>query len=361
MNAYTLMMALVLYLAILMRGNIQGNKKYIWLSCFFMFALCAFRDVYEIGIDSASSYIRIFREHGAMSWEDMPSVLAGDHNVGFSFFLKWIYELTGGNYQAFIVIYSVIVFVVFARFIEKYSCCPVQSFAYYWGLIIYIMFFDILKQGFAMTFVLLAFDSIMERKPLRFILLVLTASLFHVPALVFLPAYWIAKMKVGKGYVFVLIGMFAATYLLREQILELMTDIYETTIYETNMRFFANKVLIMLVIIVAALILRPPSEEDRMYNILLQFMGIAAVIQTFAGYNNTFERLANYYFQFSVIFIPLVFQRGKIQSLFLNSRTAESVKYIAPYLFGGFGVWRFANYIQNNDWLWLPFRFFFQR
>jgi len=168
-------------------------------------------------------------------------------------------------------------------------------------------------------------------------------------------------MKVGKGYVFVLIGMFAATYLLREQILELMTDIYETTIYETNMRFFANKVLIMLVIIVAALILRPPSEEDRMYNILLQFMGIAAVIQTFAGYNNTFERLANYYFQFSVIFIPLVFQRGKIQSLFLNSRTAESVKYIAPYLFGGFGVWRFANYIQNNDWLWLPFRFFFQR
>ena len=358
MNAYTLMMALVLYLAILMRGHLPGNKKYIWLSCFFMFALCAFRDVYEIGIDSASSYIRIYRECGQATWDEL---LTGEHNIGFACTLKFVHNMTGGNYQTFTFLYSVFIFSVFARYIEKYSCCPVQSFAYYWGLMIYIMFFDILKQGFAMTFVLLAFDMILERKPIRFILLVLAASLFHLPSLVFMPAYWIAKMKVGKGYVFLLLGMFVGTYLFREELLDLMTDIYDTAIYETDMRFLANKVLIMLVIIIAALVLRPPSPGDRMYSILLQFMGIAAVIQTFAGYNNTFERLANYYFQFAVIFIPLVFQKRNIQAMFLNPRVAMSVKYIAPYLFGGFGVWRFANYIQSNAWLWLPFRFFFQR
>ena len=361
MNAYTLMMALVLYLAILMRGNLPGNKKYIWLSCFLMFALCAFRDVYEIGVDSASSYIRIYQEHGAMPWSEMPSILNGDHNTGFSLLLKTVHTVTDGNYQAFIIIYSVFVFGVFARFIEKYSCSPVQSFTYYWGLWIYIMFFDILKQGFAMTFVVLAFDMILERKPIRFTALVLAASLFHLPALVFLPAYWIAKMKIGRGYFVTLTAMFVLTYLFREPLLELMTDVYETAIYDYDMRFLANKVLIMLAIVAAALILRPPSPHDRMYCILLQFMGIAAVIQTFASYNNTFERLANYYFQFAVIFIPMVFEECDVQSLIFRPNTAFYIKKLAPFLFGGFGVWRFANYLQNNAWLWLPFRFFFQK
>ena len=296
-----------------------------------------------------------------MSWTEIPNLFAGDNNAGFGILMKAVHTLSDGNYQVFIILYSIFVFSVFAWFIRKYSCNPVQSFAYYWGLLIYIFVLDSLKQGIAMAIIMLAFDMIMKRKPIKFVTLVLLASLFHVPALVFIPAYWIAKMKVGRGYVFVLAGMLLFTYLFRENILEFMTDIYDTTIYDSGMHFLGNKVLIMLAIVAAALILRPPTKNDRMYCILLQFMGIAIVIQTFAGYNNTFERLANYYFQFSVIFIPLVFQKCSIRSLFLQPRTALLIKQISPYLFGGFGVWRFANYIQNNAWLWLPFRFFFQR
>lgn len=358
MNAYTLMMALVLFFAVLMRGNVQGNKKYIWLSCFFMFAICGLRDVYSLGNDSDSSYVRIFRESGEATWTDL---FALEHNTGFNCLMKLVHNTTDGDYQVFIILYSVFVFSVFARFIEKYSCNPVQSFAYYWGLLCYIFVLDSLKQGIAMAFVMLAFDMILKRKPVKFIALVLIAGLFHLPAVVFLPAYWIAKMKVGRNYIVVLAGMLLFTYLFREEILELMLEIYDTTMYDFGMRFLANKVLIMLVIVIAALVLRPPTKNDRMYCILLQFMGIAIVIQTFAGYNNTFERLANYYFQFSVIFIPMVFQQCNIRSLFLQPRTALLIKQISPYLFGGFGVWRFANYIQSNSWIWLPFRFFFQR
>ena len=61
MNIYVGMMAAVLILAYFMQGNRPENKSYIWLSCLLMFALCGLRNVYEIGIDSASSYIRIFR------------------------------------------------------------------------------------------------------------------------------------------------------------------------------------------------------------------------------------------------------------------------------------------------------------
>ncbi|MBR5293714.1 MAG: EpsG family protein [Oscillospiraceae bacterium] len=356
MNMYVGMMAAVLALAYVMRGDKPENKDYIWLSCLLMFALCGLRDVYSIGIDSATSYVSIFRRLGETDWADIPQ----GNNMGFTYLLKLCHTLTDGDYQSFYMLYTAFFMVIFGRFVSKYSPSPVQSFCYFWGLLCYIFLFDGIKQGIAMGFITLAFDAIVEKKPLWFALLVYIAWWFHAPALIFAPAYLIAMMKPGRMYLLFLAALLAFTYTFRDRILELMLEFYDTTIYDYEMRFLANKVIIMLGIVAAALVLRPPEEDDRVYGILLQFMGIAVVIQTFASYNNTFERLANYYFQFCVAFIPLVFQADTRRSQLLDLKTEAMAKQLAPWAFCAFGVWRFANYIQANNWLWLPYRFFFE-
>lgn len=356
MNMYVGMMAAVLVLAYVMRGDKPENKDYIWLSCLLMFALCGLRDVYSIGIDSATSYVSIFRRLGETDWADIPQ----GNNMGFTYLLKLCHTLTGGDYQRFYMLYTAFFMVIFGRFVSKYSPSPVQSFCYFWGLLCYIFLFDGIKQGIAMGFITLAFDAIVEKKPLWFALLVYIAWWFHAPALIFAPAYLIAMMKPGRMYLLFLAALLAFTYSFRDRILELMLEFYDTTIYDYEMRFLANKVIIMLGIVAAALVLRPPEEDDRVYGILLQFMGIAVVIQTFASYNNTFERLANYYFQFCVAFIPLVFQTDTRRSQLLDIKTEAMAKQLAPWAFCAFGVWRFANYITSNAWVWLPYRFFFE-
>lgn len=356
MNMYVGMMAAVLVLAYVMRGDKPENKDYIWLSCLLMFALCGLRDVYSIGIDSATSYVSIFRRLGETDWADIPQ----GNNMGFTYLLKLCHTLTGGDYQSFYMLYTAFFMVIFGRFVSKYSPSPVQSFCYFWGLLCYIFLFDGIKQGIAMGFITLAFDAIVEKKPLWFALLVYIAWWFHAPALIFAPAYLIAMMKPGRMYLLFLAALLAFTYSFRDRILELMLEFYDTTIYDYEMRFLANKVIIMLGIVAAALVLRPPEEDDRVYGILLQFMGIAVVIQTFASYNNTFERLANYYFQFCVAFIPLVFQTDTRRSQLLDLKTEAMAKQLAPWAFCAFGVWRFANYITSNAWAWLPYRFFFE-
>ena len=356
MNMYVGMMAAVLALAYVMRGDKPENKDYIWLSCLLMFALCGLRDVYSIGIDSATSYVSIFRRLGETDWADIPQ----GNNMGFTYLLKLCHTLTGGDYQRFYMLYTAFFMVIFGRFVSKYSPSPVQSFCYFWGLLCYIFLFDGIKQGIAMGFITLAFDAIVEKKPLWFALLVYIAWWFHAPALIFAPAYLIAMMKPGRMYLLFLAALLAFTYSFRDRILELMLEFYDTTIYDYEMRFLANKVIIMLGIVAAALVLRPPEEDDRVYGILLQFMGIAVVIQTFASYNNTFERLANYYFQFCVAFIPLVFQTDTRRSQLLDIKTEAMAKQLAPWAFCAFGIWRFANYITSNAWAWLPYRFFFE-
>ena len=117
--------------------------------------------------------------------------------------------------------------------------------------------------------------------------------------------------------------------------------------------------IVVVVIVVAAVVFRRPQPEDRVYCILLEFMGIAVVFQTFCGYNNIFERLADYYFQFSVIFIPMVFdRRAERQSLF-GWRSMELIDFAAPYLFCGFAVYRFITTTKASSLLY-PFKFFFQ-
>jgi hypothetical protein len=219
-----------------------------------------------------------------------------------------------------------------------------------------------LKQSYAMAFLMLAFDQIVRRKPIWFIILVLVASQFHYPSLVFLPAYWITLIRPGKSYLLLLAAVLALTYIFRNQMLNLMLDSYKGSEEEATMEgvtFLRTKSIIMIVIVVAAVVFRRPTADDPIYGYLLEFMGIAIVFQTFCGYNNIFERLADYYFQFSVIFIPMVFDKRQKQRSLFSWRIMDVIYTAGPFIFCGYGIYRFLiSFVGDNHYV--PYRFFFQ-
>ena len=227
----------------------------------------------------------------------------------------------------------------------------------------YTFIFSALKQSIAMAFLMLAFIQIDRKKPIWFILITLIAAQFHFPSIVFLPAYWIAKLKPGRYYLILLAVILLLTYRFRSQLLSWMLSMYrDDDLSEVNMTgvgFLRTKALIMVVIVVAAILFRKPKAEDRIYSILLEFMGIAIVFQTFCGFNNIFERLADYYFQFSVIFIPMVFDKNADREPLFGWRLMSVIDTLAPYLFCGFGVYRFLDVSMGDRYLY-PFKFFFQ-
>ena len=373
MSVYHWLVVLVVLLAILLHGERKGNKTYILFAVLLMFCVYGLRDAETIGADSSSSYLHAFERLENTTWDDMPGLSdwfsnddigeenAGrDRNVGFQWLMKLVYDLSDGDYQWFIVVIAAFVMVAVAHLIRRFSPSPVQSILYYFGLIYFTMMFNALKQSVAMGFVMFAFCALIDRKPIKFVILVLVGSMFHFPALVFLPAYWVTKMKVDRNYLILLALLFIATYFFRDRLVDWMTDTYDTTVHEnTAMNFLTNKVLVMLVIIVAALVIRPPSSEDKLYCALLQIIGIAAVIQTFSRYNNTFERLADYYFQFAIVFIPLVFENVKTERRYLNTRTLALVQKLGPYLFCAFAIWRFLDTTVNDATIY-PYQFYFQ-
>ena len=165
-----------------------------------------------------------------------------------------------------------------------------------------------------------------------------------------------------RYYLVVLAAMLLFTYLFRNQIITLMLSMYEdenvTAVDLSNVRFLRTKALIMIVIVIVAFILRKPGPDAPVYTLLMNFIGIAIIFQTFCGYNNIFERLADYYFQFAVIFIPMVFDRNaKRQSLF-SWRILDVIDTVAPYVFCIFAIYRFLDYTSHSSGFH-PYRFFF--
>lgn len=374
MSVYHWLVILIILLSVLMQGNRKGNTLFIVAAVSLMFCVYGMRDAYSIGNDSSTSYLHQFQRMETTDREDLPGladwlqigqtdeeVKTGQgRNIGTPISMKYVYDWFDGDYQVYIILLAAFVMVAFAHFVRRYSPAPTQSILLYLGLAFFTFNFNALKQSVAMAFILLAFDGAADRKPIRFLLCCLLASVFHFPALVFLPAYLIVNLKMERTYPLLLLAVFILTYIFREWILEQMLDVYETAINESGgSRFLMNKVIVMLFIFAAAFIIRPPSAEDRIYYGLLKLLGIAAVIQTFASYNNTFERLADYYFQFSVVLLPMVFETVDTPRRYLDDRNLRLARTLGPYMACIFAIWRFWSTATSDPTIF-PYRFFFQ-
>lgn len=362
MNYYALLVVSILLTALFMEGNKKNNKKYVVTACILLFAIYGLRNTYRIGVDTTSSYLGNFQQMRRFSWSEVLSYANGI-NTGYYLMTKAFSTYISSDYQLYITLISLFVTYCFGRMLYRYSPSPVQSILYHFGLLLFIFHFSALKQSIAMAILMLAFDSIFEKRPVKYLILVFLASQFHLPSVIFLPAYLLSRLRIGRNYLFLLTGLLVVTYLFRNQIINIMNSMYKGSDEEIDLsgiQFMRTKALIMVVIAVTAVFFRRPTQDDPVYTTLLGFIGIATVFQTFCGYSNSFERLADYYFQFSVILIPMVFDKTVTRRALFSWRFMEVIDTLAPYLFCGFGIYRFLSFVSNYSF-YSPFLFFFQQ
>lgn len=378
MTVFHWLVILILLASLLLDGSRRKNKRFLLVAAILMYCVFGLRDAYSVGIDTIGPYITKYEWASKRDIENMPTLSnwfeqdseiaetqdrdGHSNNIGLDWVMRIYHDLTGGSYEGFIQVSAAFVTFAVIYFIYRYSPSPIMSILLHFGLLFYTFHFSGLKQSMAMSILLFSVGAIVDRKPIRFLLIVFLASLFHFPALVFLPAYWICNMRLGRRYLFVLAAAFLVTFLFRDRLVTVMNDVYSTELSDgPQLRFLANKVIVMIAILVMAVIIRPPDADDRVYSAFLMMTGIAAVIQTFAGYNNTFERLADYYFQTSIVMIPMIFEKVKISRQYLQDHTLKEARAILPYFICAFAIWRFLSYVQAPYSGLTPYQFFFER
>ena len=303
MYIYWIIVVTVIGLGLIIPQKGHYRKYYIGIMAILHAFVCGFRYMYLTGDlrKYAADYYDIVN-YGWMS----TNVVQGGRNTGFFWLMKLISTWSHGDFQVFLIVLAVITQISVAVFIYRYSPKPWLSYLVYNCMGFYVAGFSLIKQYLAMAIIMWAMMAIFEKKPVSFLVLTAIAGMIHLPALCFLPAYFLANRRINA---YTLVGYtLGATviYLFRGKIVDYISDFYyDGETFQLVNTTLGGRFLVILIILIAGLLLKGFREKNyaRLFNIIV----VAAVFQMFSGFDNIFTRLADYYLQFLVLFIPMIF------------------------------------------------------
>ena len=277
----------------LLLSRLLPGKGYVWVTAALHGLLAALRHPHLTG--DLMKYHWLFSSGNPLSdWK----------NPGFSLLMFGFSKLSGDNYQLFLAFLALVQALVLGKILERYCGRPWLGFWVFSCLGFYTAAFSAIKQGLAMSLILLAYSGLEEGKFRKFLILTLFAGLFHLPALIFLPAYFLTRFrfdgKTAAGYL--LLG--AALWCFRERAAEILALWYPAELTGGE-EVPGGRFFLMVLILVVGIVLR--GTGDPSFSRLAHLMVCACLIQLLAGFGNVFTRLADYYFQFAILFIPGIF------------------------------------------------------
>ena len=318
-RVYYYIVAAVLGFAALLPQHGRQKKTYIALMAILHAFVCGWRYMYLTGDlrKYAWGYYGI-TEYGWFSEE----VFNGGRNFGFFWLQKLFSTLTSGDFQVFLIFIAVVSEIALAIIIYRYSPAPWLSYLLWNCFGFYLFGFSAIKQALAMALLMLAFIGIMEEKPKKFLLWTALAGCIHAPALIFLPAYWMAKSRLSIQKLIAYGVCAGLVFLFRNQIVVFVSDFfYDETDFMIN-EHVGGRFLMIAALLVVGVILRGFSGKN--FSKLFNLMFVAALIQMFSGFDNVFTRLTDYYFQFLILYLPMAFYPEKDKVLHPGRRLALS-------------------------------------
>jgi len=162
----------------------------------------------SVGTDSGT-YVRVFES--TVSFADNMEAANKTGEYGY-WLLSWFVRLFSDHYVFLFSTIAIIVVGCYHRTIYRYSFNPVISFYAFISLGFYTFFFNGARQGIACAICALSIGPLIKGEFKKYLIVVLTATLFHKTAIIMLPLYFLLRMKssVHTTLLFFVLGLLSA-------------------------------------------------------------------------------------------------------------------------------------------------------
>lgn len=169
------------------------NRKAFWIPFISLSLFSSLRSD-SVGSDS-KNYTRDFVNQLDVDYfEFIP-----ESEIGFQILKYFILNFTH-NYFWLFLISSIIVIYCYLIFIKKYSKDYFLSVFIFITFGLYTFYFNGLRQGLAMAISILAMPYLVEKKFIKYFIIIFLASLFHKTALLFILFYFIVNLNLKLEY-----------------------------------------------------------------------------------------------------------------------------------------------------------------
>ena len=226
--------------------------------------------------------------------------------------LTKIYTNFSSNKYIWLFLCSIPYLAAMCHTIRKYANnVYVCAFAFYLicSTRIYQTNFFLVRHSIAMAVLILAFDAIVDKRPVKFILLVLVASLFHTTAIAFLIAYPLARIKPSwKQLVLIVAAFYVIIYMssgVMSTIFSLLGSENYYSAFETRGGFDSFTLAIICgVLLAAAFLLNLKNKSDNdLDKITINMLMVGTILMGAATMVGEFYRIG--YFFMTVSFVGL--------------------------------------------------------
>lgn len=297
---YCFMALFIINLVFRATKNIDKNKLYLFLSSIPIVVLAGLKGQY-IGSDTPN-YFAHYEEAVDHSLKYM--LENGRYEIGYQLYVK---ALTFISYSPhFLFFITAIVFIsCVCIFIYNNSSDMYLSFMLYMTLGFFAFSLSGIRQTIAIGICLLSFESIKQRKPFKFLLIVLIAATFHTTAIIFIPAYFIAYRKVDTKSLIITAIIFVTIIFGGEAVITYASSSlgYKYGIEGSEGGEFTA--LILLVLFVGTLIYKKNILKRKESNIvLINLLLITLFMWYLRSLSQIVERASFYYFITVIALVP---------------------------------------------------------
>lgn len=309
----------------------------VWMTCF-SFLRTSYNDTetYITHFMQSETAADFFARDGLLDWTGNP----------LSELYRDVVRDATTNYHIYFFFPAFLSSFAVVKLFKRYSVNPAFSLLIFFSIGTYVMYIAALKQCFAMFFLLLALPYAIDRKYVRFYLLVFVAMLFHTHAFMFAIVPLLFGKPWGKTSIgFLLAAIFAmATYdatlgAFMEYAQSIGALVAEIEVFDNN-PINILRVIVYWVPALLALAFRKRlfSNSTRTENLFVNMSMVSAFILMIGLVQaaNLFARMAAYFEIATAIALPWMIKR------LFTKRSAQFITICAAVLYFGYFLYEFG-------------------
>jgi len=234
-------------------------------------------------------------------------------------FLSTLFSSIGLNYYTFVLFFSLLSLGLLTYFLYRYVPYPSMVLAYYYGRFYMARDMGQVRGAFAAIILLYSIIFLIKKQPLKFMLVIFIASLFHVTAWAFIVLYpintFFEKINVKNSMLLIglsfLFGIFIQTPSLYIWAIPQGYRAYFTSASHTNGAWLAYPILWMQLIILFGMITlrnRNHIYDNEWINILLKIYLVSPMVLIAAGRLETVGgRISTLFATIEMLIVPYFF------------------------------------------------------
>lgn len=281
----------------------EGNKKAISLMLFPLFALIAFRGV-NVGFDTPA-YSKMF-----IAMKDSLFLLESSYErieIGFKLLLKGL-SMLNDNPQILFIVQALLFYVVFVNFLKKNTFEPARFIVLFLGLNLFNFYLTGVRQAFAMSICIVAYQLAKERKLIRFLLLVALAFMFHKSALFFIAIYPLCSQKLNRNYIVLDVLAIGLVAVFNKRLFEIGGSVFDLNYgIEATQNGYIMVGIVAVTTLMSFLYYGALTYKNPECSILIQINALSMAMWVLRLYSRTAERIAIYFLPFTILLMIELF------------------------------------------------------